>query len=223
MQIKLKLLLWYLLIQVVVLASFNYALFINVEHTLRENISGVVQTHEAIEHFLRTQWLLTPFIVILSSFGGYFLISRYFKPLKEMLKNIQSMSAKDLSKRIETAQSNDEITRIALAFNAMLERLETSFSNIKAFNTQASHELRTPLTIMRGEIEIALRKERSNEAYQTILKDQLVEIMTLQKLMEDLLFLSECTVMETQNELEGLNSHTKTLLELRKDSSAAHR
>ena len=212
MQIKIKLLLWYLLIQIVVLSSFNYALFINVEHNLKENISGVVQIHEAIEHFLKTQWLLTPFIVILSSFGGYFLISRYFKPLKEVLKNIQTISAKDLSKRIKTSPNNDEITRIALAFNAMLERLETSFSNIKAFNTQASHELRTPLTIMRGEIEIALRKERSNEAYQTILKDQLVEIMALQKLMEDLLFLSEYTVMETQNELEGLSSHTKTLL-----------
>ena len=222
MQIKMKLLLWYLLIQVVVLASFNYALFINVEHNLKENISGVVQIHEAIEHFLKTQWLLTPFIVILSSFGGYFLISRYFKPLKEMLQNIQTINAKDLSKRIKTPPNNDEITRIALAFNAMLERLETSFSNIKAFNTQASHELRTPITIMRGEIEIALRKERSNEAYQTILKDQLVEIMALQKLMEDLLFLSEYTVMETQNELEGLSTHTKTLLELRKDSGSTH-
>jgi len=218
MQIKIKLLLWYLLIQVLVLASFNYALFINVEHTLRENISGVIQTHEAIEHFLKTLWLLTPFIVILSSFGGYFLVSRYFKPLKEMLHNIQTMSAKELSKRIEIRPRNDEITQLAIAFNGMLERLESSFASIKTFNTQASHELRTPLTIMRGEIEVALRKERTNEAYKTILVTQLEEIKTLQSLMENLLFLSEYTTMETQNELEHLNDHTKSLLELKRAS-----
>ena len=218
MQIKIKLLLWYLLIQVLVLASFNYALFINVEHTLRENISGVIQTHEAIEHFLKTLWLLTPFIVILSSFGGYFLVSRYFKPLQEMLHNIQTMSAKELSKRIEIRPRNDEITQLAIAFNGMLERLESSFASIKTFNTQASHELRTPLTIMRGEIEVALRKERTNEAYKTILVTQLEEIKTLQTLMENLLFLSEYTTMETQNELEHLNDHTKSLLELKRAS-----
>ena len=206
MQIKIKLLLWYLLIQVLVLASFNYALFINVEHTLRENISGVIQTHEAIEHFLKTLWLLTPFIVILSSFGGYFLVSRYFKPLQEMLHNI------------EIRPRNDEITQLAIAFNGMLERLESSFASIKTFNTQASHELRTPLTIMRGEIEVALRKERTNEAYKTILVTQLEEIKTLQTLMENLLFLSEYTTMETQNELEHLNDHTKSLLELKRAS-----
>ena len=159
LSIKLKLILWYLLIQTVVLASFNYALFINVEHNLRENNSGVVQIHEAIEHFLKTQWLLTPFMVVLSSFGGYFLMSRYFKPLKEMLKNIQSMNAKELSKRIETRLSDDEINQLTIAFNAMLERLDNSFDSIKKLYTQTSHELRTPLTIMRGEIEIALHKE----------------------------------------------------------------
>jgi signal transduction histidine kinase len=218
MPIKIKLLLWYLLIQMLVLASFNYALFINVEHSLRENISGVIQTHEAIEHFLKTLWLLTPFIVILSSFGGYFLMSRYFKPLKEMLHNIQTVSANDLSKRIVIEQGNDEITQLSLAFNAMLARLESSFISIKSFNTQASHELRTPLTIMRGEIEIALRKERTNEAYKSILVTQLEEIKTLQTLMENLLFLSEYTTMQTQNELEHLNDHTRSLLELKRAS-----
>jgi two-component system heavy metal sensor histidine kinase CusS len=98
----------------------------------------------------------------------------------------------------------------------MLERLEKAFSGVKEFNTNASHELRTPLTIMRGEIEIALRKERSNEEYQTILSTQLEEIKTLQKLMEDLLFLAEYDLLETQNELEDLGAHTKSLLEIKK-------
>lgn len=191
MQIKVKLLLWYLLVQSLILASFNYALFINVEHNLSENISGVIQTHEAIEHFLNTVWLLSPFCIVLSSFGGYFLIGRYFKPLQAMLHNMQTINAKELSGRIETHDNDDEISRLATAFNAMLERLEGSFSAIKAFNTQASHELRTPLTIMRGEIEIALRKERSDEEYRRILEVQLEEIQALQTLIEDMLLFAE--------------------------------
>ncbi|WP_197051107.1 histidine kinase dimerization/phospho-acceptor domain-containing protein [Sulfurospirillum cavolei] len=191
MQIKVKLLLWYLLIQSLILAGFNYALYINVEHNLRENISGVIQTHEAIEHFLNTVWLLSPFCIVLSSFGGYFLIGRYFKPLQAMLHNMQTINAKELSGRIETHDNDDEISRLATAFNAMLERLEGSFSAIKAFNTQASHELRTPLTIMRGEIEIALRKERSDEEYRRILEVQLEEIQALQTLIEDMLLFAE--------------------------------
>ncbi|WP_158509037.1 histidine kinase dimerization/phospho-acceptor domain-containing protein [Sulfurospirillum cavolei] len=191
MQIKVKLLLWYLLVQSLILASFNYALFINVEHNLSENISGVIQTHEAIEHFLNTVWLLSPFCIVLSSFGGYFLIGRYFKPLQAMLHNMQTINAKELSGRIETHNNDDEISRLATAFNAMLERLEHSFTAIKAFNTQASHELRTPLTIMRGEIEIALRKERSDEEYRRILEVQLEEIQALQTLIEDMLLFAE--------------------------------
>ena len=191
MPIKVKLLLWYLLIQSLILAGFNYALYINVEHNLRENISGVIQTHEAIEHFLNTVWLLSPFCIVLSSFGGYFLIGRYFKPLQAMLHNMQTINAKELSGRIETHDNDDEISRLATAFNAMLERLEHSFTAIKAFNTQASHELRTPLTIMRGEIEIALRKERSDEEYRRILEVQLEEIQALQTLIEDMLLFAE--------------------------------
>lgn len=191
MPIKVKLLLWYLLIQSLILAGFNYALYINVEHNLRENLSGVIQTHEAIEHFLNTVWLLSPFSIVLSSFGGYFLIGRYFKPLKAMLHNMQTINAKELSQRIVTHENDDEINRLATAFNAMLERLEYSFTAIKAFNTQASHELRTPLTIMRGEIEIALRRKRSNEEYRRILEVQLEEIQALQTLIENLLSLAE--------------------------------
>ncbi|WP_263832604.1 histidine kinase dimerization/phospho-acceptor domain-containing protein [Sulfurospirillum oryzae] len=214
--IKVKLLLWYLLVQTLVLASFNYALYVYVENNLRENLYSTLQTHEAIEHFLTRMWILDPFILILSSIGGYFLMSRYFKPLKEMLKDIQAITYKDLSLRIQKRPCNDEINELAHAFNAMLERLQESFMTMKQFNTNASHELRTPLTIMRGEIEIALRKERSNEEYQSVLKDQLVEIMALQKIMEDLLFLAEYDLLESQNAFEGLGSHTKSLLEMRK-------
>jgi len=214
--IKVKLLLWYLAIQTLILASFNYALFLNVEHNLQDNISGTLQTHEAIEHFLTRMWVLDPFILILSSLGGYLLVHKYFQPIHSMLQEIKAITPKDLSLRIQQRPYNDEINHLARAFNEMLDRLEKGFRGVKEFNTNASHELRTPLTIMRGEIEIALRKERSKEEYTRILQTQLEEIKTLQKLMEDLLFLAEYNALETQNELVELGSNTKSFFEIRK-------
>jgi len=216
MQIKVKLLLWYLAIQTFILASFNYALFLNVEHNLHEKTYTTLQTHEMVEHFLTRMWILDPFILLLSSIGGYVLVSKYFQPIQNMLQEIKAITPNNLSLRIQQRPYNDEINHLAIAFNEMLDRLEKAFRGVKEFNTHASHELRTPLTIMRGEIEIALRKERSEQEYKTILETQLEEIKTLQKLMEDLLFLAEYNAMETQNELEGLGSHAKSLLEIRK-------
>lgn len=218
MQIKIKLLVWFLIIQTLILISFNYALYLNIEHHLNEKFYATHQTYELVEHFLSRMWILTPFIVLLSSIGGYVLITKYFQPIQHMLKEIQAITPKDLSKRIQQRPFNDEINHLAIAFNEMLDRLEKAFSGVKEFNTNASHELRTPLTIMRGEIEIALRKERSNEAYKAVLLTQLEEIRKLQKLMEDLLFLAEYDLMETQNELNDLGEHTKALLALRKAS-----
>ncbi len=218
MQIKIKLLVWFLIIQTLILISFNYALYLNIEHHLNEKFYATHQTHELVEHFLSRMWILTPFIVLLSSIGGYVLIKKYFQPIQAMLLEIKAITPKDLSKRIQQRPFNDEINHLAIAFNEMLDRLEKAFSGVKEFNTNASHELRTPLTIMRGEIEIALRKERSNEAYKAVLLTQLEEIKKLQKLMEDLLFLAEYDLMENQNELNDLGEHTKALLALRKAS-----
>lgn len=216
MQIKIKLLLWFLAIQALILVSFNYALSLNIEHHLNEKFYETHQTHEMVEHFLSRMWILTPFILLLSSIGGYVLVTKYFQPIQSMLKEIKTITPKNLSLRIQQRPYNDEINHLAIAFNEMLDRLEKAFRGVKEFNTHASHELRTPLTIMRGEIEIALRKERSEQEYKTILETQLEEIQTLQKLIEDLLFLAEYNALETQHELEGLGEHTKTLLEIRK-------
>lgn len=216
MQIKIKLLLWFLAIQALILVSFNYALSLNIEHHLNEKFYATHQTHEMVEHFLSRMWILTPFILLLSSIGGYVLVTKYFQPIQSMLKEIKTITPKNLSLRIQQRPYNDEINHLAIAFNEMLDRLEKAFRGVKEFNTHASHELRTPLTIMRGEIEIALRKERSEQEYKTILETQLEEIQTLQKLIEDLLFLAEYNALETQQELEGLGEHTKTLLEIRK-------
>jgi signal transduction histidine kinase len=73
----------------------------------------------------------------------------------------------------------------------MIFRLDQSFRQIKQFSSDASHELKTPLTILKGEVEVMLRKERTQEEYQQTLKSNLEEINRMSQIVEDLLLLSK--------------------------------
>ena len=72
----------------------------------------------------------------------------------------------------------------------MITRLDQSFRQMKQFSSDASHELKTPLTILRGEVEVALRKERTSPEYQRVLMSNLEEINRMSQIVEDLLLLS---------------------------------
>jgi len=72
----------------------------------------------------------------------------------------------------------------------MISRLDQSFQQIKQFSSDASHELKTPLTILKGEVEVMLRKERTQREYQQTLKSNLEEINRMSQIVEDLLLLS---------------------------------
>lgn len=134
---------------------------------------------------------IVPIILIFSIIGGYFLIHKSLLPIEQMLNNLKQIGASNLSNRLDTSHNNDEIDLLTKEINNLLMRLEISFEKISQFSSDASHELKTPLTIIRGEIEVALRKERSNEEYTQTLNSCLDEILLIQQTVDDLLFLAK--------------------------------
>ncbi len=133
---------------------------------------------------------IVPFILLAFAVGGYFFVKRSFKPVRKIVSTVNQITSNDLSLRIEAINSKDEIGQLTETFNSMIGRLESSFNSIKAFSGNASHELKTPLTVLRGEIEVALRRERNPEEYQAVLKTLLEETLALQVMVDDLLLLS---------------------------------
>ena len=121
--------------------------------------------------------------------------------LKQKLKQI---NANDLSSRLKTTDTKDEISELINEINNLLSRLENSFEKISQFSSDASHELKTPLTIIKGELEIALRKDRSVEDYKETINRSLYELSGIEQTINDLLFLAK-----NENEI----MHKKTLLE----------
>jgi signal transduction histidine kinase len=114
-------------------------------------------TTEPIRHVLRSLLLVlllsTPVILILSAMGGYFLMSRPLRPVVVLTEQAERVGRKELGERLAIIPTGDELERLSLALNRMIERLEAALAHNHRFSADASHELRTPLTIIRGELE----------------------------------------------------------------------
>ena len=134
-------------------------------------------------------WLI-PLTLLITSVGGWFLATTALKPVDRMIRHAQRISVEQLHERIDIPHTSDELERLAMTFNDMLTRLEQAFKRLRQFSTAASHELRTPLTIMKGELEVALRKPRTPEEYQNVLRTQLEVLNEMNSIVEQLLALA---------------------------------
>src|SRR5882724_4851460 len=131
-----------------------------------------------------------PLALALTVLGGYWLAHRALAPVDRLTTAARLIGEQNLTERVETPSTNDELGRLADTFNQMIARLELAFERQRQFTADASHELRTPLAVMRNDIEIALRRERDTTEYQRVLGSALEENVRLSKLVDDLLTLA---------------------------------
>jgi heavy metal sensor kinase len=162
-----------------------------------------------------------PTILVLTTLVGRFLARRSLKPVSKITQTAGEIgSGADLSKRIPVPSAKDEIGQLALTFNTMMDRLESSFAQMRQFSSDASHELRTPLTVLKGQSELILSKERNPEEYQDVISSNLEEIQYMSKVLEDLFLLSksdenqivlECKPLELGLIVEEVCKHSEMI------------
>lgn len=173
------------------------------------NIVQVGASLESVESALHklalTLLLLLPGALVVASLGGWFLATRALKPVDQITRTVRDIHAQNLKARLTEVPSDDEIGRLVETFNEMLERLDASFNQIRSFTADASHELKTPLTILKGEIELALRRPRTVEEYQEVLVSSLEEIERLTHITSDLLLLAKSDSGTIEMEKEPVN------------------
>ncbi len=153
--------------------------------TTMESMEGLV------DNFIYMLLLVTPLVLVISILLGNYIINKNFYPIDDLLEQISFIRGHDTSKRIKLQEDKNEISQIAGEINKLLERLDNAFIKINQFNADVSHELKTPLTIIRGELEVLLRKERSIEEYEQSVNEVLEEIIKIEVLINNLLFLSK--------------------------------
>ena len=106
-----------------------------------------------------------------------------------MVDSARTIDAADPGWTIPGADTGDELDELARAFNELLSRLHLAYERQRAFSGDASHQLRTPLTSLIGQIEVALRRERSSEEYRRVLGLVRGQAGNLARIVEALLFL----------------------------------
>ncbi|MCT7588725.1 sensor histidine kinase [Aliarcobacter butzleri] len=144
-----------------------------------------------LENLLYILGFILPIILIFAVIGGNFVIYKSFLPIENILLELKQINANDLSARLKTTKSKDEINQLINEINSLLSRLENSFERMSQFSSDASHELKTPLTIIKGEMEVTLRKDRTINEYKEALKTSLEEISGIEQTINDLLFLAK--------------------------------
>jgi heavy metal sensor kinase len=131
-----------------------------------------------------------PIAVAIAGAGGHWFARRALDPLEAMARHAERLTAETLGERLVVENPDDELGRLARAFNTSLSRIEDSFGQLRRFTADASHELRTPLTAIRTVGEVALQEPRDPERYREVIGSMLEEADRLSRLVDSLLFLS---------------------------------
>jgi two-component system, OmpR family, sensor kinase len=126
------------------------------------------------------------------------LINRALRPLRRVADTAGAIAAGDFSQRANLTRSHDEVGRLGMAFDAMVDRLQSAIAatsaseeRMRQFLADASHELRTPVTVLRGTSQVLLNQTGDeNPEYRAALEGMHEESVRLAKLVDDLLTLS---------------------------------
>lgn len=137
--------------------------------------------------------LLTSALGILCSvFIGMYMSRKILRPIRDITNTAKEIEFNDLSKRIKTKESNDELQELSYTFNHMLDRIQTASEKQNRFVADASHELRTPITVISGYADML---DRWGKKEGDILDEGIAAIKSeaenMNKLIEKLLFLAQ--------------------------------
>lgn len=154
---------------------------------LIETGSSVAPIEHVLSSLRRIVLLIAPFILIVGAFGGQMLMRLPLQPLVALSERAEYIGTSKLGERLPVPETHDEMERLALSLNRMIERLEDALSHNRRFSADVSHELRTPLTIMRGELEQVLLESDLQFSVRDAVASALEEISRMAKIVESLL------------------------------------
>ncbi len=124
-------------------------------------------------------------------FLGWFAAWRGLRPVQKMAKVAESISAQHLSERLEVDNTPTELKLLAIAFNDMLDRLETAVEKLSDFSSDLAHEIRTPINNLMTQTQVCLSRKRDINTYQEVLFSNLEEFERLARMVSDMLFLAK--------------------------------
>ena len=144
--------------------------------------------------------------LILAYYSGKILHSSIIVPINEITKTTQKINRYALNQRIKVINDKDELGKLSITINNMVERLEMAFQNQETFISNASHELRTPLTVIKGYVDLLDAGAKGNpEIVDKAVAEIKHESMHMNNLISTLLFIARRENMALKGEAKPLN------------------
>ncbi len=136
---------------------------------------------------------------------GAWVTRRELRPVSMIAEAASAISASHLSERLNVCDVPDEVRPLADAFNAMLVRLDDSFTRLSSFSSDLAHELRTPISNLVMHTQVTLSRARSAEQYRQALESNLEEFDRLTRMISDMLFLAKADHGQSALKQESLD------------------
>ncbi len=146
--------------------------------------------HREIRRFRTAFMMAVPAALLLLGAAGWYMAGRAMKPVAVIADTAESITAKDLDKRIPMVGNDAELQRLVRVSNSMLDRLEKSYHQAVRFSSDAAHELQTPLTILQGELDLAIQAAPDGSEEQQRCSQLLEETRNLKAIIQKLLLLA---------------------------------
>ncbi|MDT5049296.1 MAG: hypothetical protein QOG75_5194 [Mycobacterium sp.] len=134
-----------------------------------------------------------PIVLLAAALGAYLLAAAALRPVERMRARAAGISASDAHARLPVPPARDEIRHLGTTFNELLQRLQDALERERQFVSDAGHELRTPLSLLTTELELALRRPRSNPELIAAMRSALDETTRLSRLARDLLTVADAS------------------------------
>lgn len=157
-------------------------------------VRGLAYSGTDTAYLLSGLWdilLVFPLILTAALLGGYWLAGRFLQPVSRISRTAENIrKSGDLTRRVKTKDTGDELAALAENFNAMFDRLEKNFEAERQFTSNASHELRTPVTVILAQCEYALTNTVDHKELKEALQVVQRQGYRMSQLIETLLLLT---------------------------------
>jgi signal transduction histidine kinase len=161
------------------------------------------EVSESVTALVSSLVVVVPAVTALLAVLVWLLVGRTLRPVEAIRAEVADIGSTHLNRRVPGTQSGDEIDRLAGTMNEMLERLETSVVRQQRFVADASHELRNPLTRIRSALEVQIAS--GQPPHPGFLEDVLEEVVGLQHMTEDLLYMARADAGYSHPAPKGLD------------------
>lgn len=150
--------------------------------------------------------LLIVFLLFIAfvAIGGWIFAGQALAPVNQIMNQVDDLLPTDMSHRLKIFKQNDELSRLVVTFNKLLDRIQKAFITQKLFLSNISHELKNPLSVIISQIEITLQKERKVNEYKETLTSIMEDVKNLNEVSNKLMQLAKINADNAMVDLQWI-------------------